>query len=658
MVPKGSKTGEGSAADPGPTKVSERPPPQLLAGPAEEKGEDDATIAEGSRAATDAQPSDAGSPGHVSSSATFDLNRGVEREADAGVDDLEGGEASETSATAQMSHARSIAETGADEAGASRSTTRSTTALASATRSTSVVSPGDTLHLEEIRRTRAFTSVSLPFAIAVLCSLPLFGGHPVAKATIAVGMVLIALTAFAVKRMLRTDDGYTTTRILFFALVCVLGAQTGIFFFGVFSPAAAVIPFGLYFFSVGQSFRGTLAIYLACALSYAVMAIAVMLGYLPDLGLIRADDVSLVDRATVFALVELTFGATFVTARASRRAMLSAIEQHDKDLRALAQREALLKEARQELERALEAGGLGRFSDQELGSFKLGRVIGRGGMGEVYAAVHTSSGAPAALKLLHSPALSDPAPVRRFIREAKIASSLAVPNVVRVLEIGGTEAPVPYIAMELLSGQDLSEILRKKRRLPLKRVVDMVRQIGRGLDAARDKGIVHRDLKPRNLFLADEGGARETWKILDFGVSKLVDTQGTLTQNMMVGTPSYMAPEQASGDAVDHRADLYALGVIAYRSLTGRPAFPGDAIAEILYKVLHTMPPRPSDLAQLSSAVDAVLVIALAKRPSERFQTVAEMVDAFEAARTGELDEALWERARELERRRPWGSGR
>jgi serine/threonine-protein kinase len=211
--------------------------------------------------------------------------------------------------------------------------------------------------------------------------------------------------------------------------------------------------------------------------------------------------------------------------------------------------------------------------------------------------------------------------------------------------------------MERLHGEDLADHLRRHRRLSLQKIVQLVRDVGRGLEAARAAGIVHRDLKPRNLFYAEvPGSPRRIWKILDFGVSKLMDGEGTQTKDVIVGTPAYMAPEQASAGEVSHLTDLYALGVIAYRALTGRPAFTGDHTAETLYQVVYQMPPRPSEVARLPPDVDRVLTIAMAKRPAERFATATELADALHAASRGALDADLRARAERLVLKQPWGT--
>ncbi|GAC1520844.1 MAG: hypothetical protein NVS3B10_22000 [Polyangiales bacterium] len=249
--------------------------------------------------------------------------------------------------------------------------------------------------------------------------------------------------------------------------------------------------------------------------------------------------------------------------------------------------------------------------------------------------------------------LGQPEHVERFFREARIVSSLDAANVVRVIAVGDRTAPVPYIAMERLHGTDLSDYLREHRRMSLAKALTMIRQVGLGLEAARAAGVVHRDLKPRNLFLSRKGGG-EVWKILDFGVSKLTSEEATQTRSRMVGTPTYMAPEQIAGAPVSHRTDLFALGVITYRALTGRPVFTGDTEPEILHKVLHAMPPAPSTIASLAPAIDAVMAIALAKEPEDRFDSAAELAQALEAAHGGHVDPQIEQRARKILAKTPW----
>jgi serine/threonine-protein kinase len=272
----------------------------------------------------------------------------------------------------------------------------------------------------------------------------------------------------------------------------------------------------------------------------------------------------------------------------------------------------------------------GRWTGQRVGSYGLGLVLGRGAMGEVYEATGPNDQS-IAVKLLNAGAANSTALVERFHREMVVAARLESPHIVRVFEVSPPDAPVPYIAMERLQGIDLATRLRDQTRLPSDEIVVLVDQVARGLEVARVAGVVHRDLKPHNLF-HHAGG---TWKILDFGVSKVMDSEGSLTGEGLVGTPQYMAPEQAIGGSVTHLADVYALGAIAYRCLTGRSPFRGHDLAELVYQVVHVPPVRPSALGRGSTALDDVLAIAMAKDPRRRFPSAVSFAEAFIGARRG-----------------------
>jgi serine/threonine-protein kinase len=272
----------------------------------------------------------------------------------------------------------------------------------------------------------------------------------------------------------------------------------------------------------------------------------------------------------------------------------------------------------------------GRWTNQTMGNFKLGLVLGRGAMGEVYEAMR-SDGVPAAVKLLNARSTASAMMVERFHREMAVAARLVSPHIVQVFELSPPDAPVPYLAMERLHGVDLASRLRAENRMVSDELVVLLDQVARGLEVARLAGVVHRDLKPHNLFFH----AGSTWKILDFGVSKLLGSEGTLTGDGIVGTPQYMAPEQASGGTVTHAADVYALGAIAYRCLTGRSPFRGRDLSELVYQVVHTPPLRPGELGRVSSSIEDVLAVAMAKDPRRRFASALVFAQAFIAARRG-----------------------
>jgi serine/threonine-protein kinase len=167
--------------------------------------------------------------------------------------------------------------------------------------------------------------------------------------------------------------------------------------------------------------------------------------------------------------------------------------------------------------------------------------------------------------------------------------------------------------------------------------------------------VVHRDLKPQNLFLSETKTGRTIWKILDFGVSKLQGSAGTLTQHAVVGTPGYMSPEQAQGTAADRRSDIFSLGAVAYRALTGRPPFSGTDTPQILFEIVYKNPIRPSELLPtLPRDVDLALAIALAKRPEDRFSSAFEFAEAFVHASRGRLPLEVRKRARAVLAKYPW----
>jgi len=275
-------------------------------------------------------------------------------------------------------------------------------------------------------------------------------------------------------------------------------------------------------------------------------------------------------------------------------------------------------------------------------------VIGRGAMGEVYEAHAPNGGEPVAIKLLSQTSLGNPQHVMRFLRELRTCAGIESPHVVKVIEIG--EHPVPYLVMERLEGMTLAEILKGKRYMSAGEVGDLILQVGAGITAAAANGIVHRDLKPQNLFLH-----RGQWKILDFGVARAIDQGDTLTSGHVVGTPSYMAPEQAAGGHVDHCTDLYALAAIAYRCLTGQPPYAGGEVAETLYRVVHTRPKRPTEVApHLRVDVDLVLAIGLARRPGERFGAAIDFAGALVDALEGKLSHELRSKGEHLIKGGAW----
>jgi serine/threonine-protein kinase len=500
----------------------------------------------------------------------------------------------------------------------------------SAGSTTTARSPIEALRLDEILRTRRFAAIGLFIMVGGAVSFPFLPGDPTYTKVLYGVLVLAGLGLGWLIYLAGDVDRYNRAPSAIGWFVPALCVTFAVPYFGVFSPAPILLVLGTYFIGLGQSLPLALAVYLACAIVQGTFAALVIAGRIDDPGIITGDYLSERTQIILQVLVQQVVLCTFLTARASRRSSLAALGELERAVRAVAQREALLHEARQDLERALRSGGLGRFTDQTLGSYRLGAVIGRGAMGEVYEAVHVASGEPAAVKLLSNAALGDANRVRRFFREVQALTALDSPNVVRVLEVGDARADLPYLAMERLRGHDLAEVLRRNRVLGHDEVVELVHQVGAGISAAAAAGIVHRDLKPQNLFRHDD-----TWKVLDFGVAKLLAEGDTLTHGAVVGTPMYMAPEQARGGEVDHRTDLYGLAAIAYRALTGRPPFSGPDVPAVLHQVAYGTPAKPSSLTDVPPAVDEVFAIAMARKPDDRYKTAQHFARALEQALRG-----------------------
>ncbi len=516
---------------------------------------------------------------------------------------------------------------------------------------TSVASPLEALAHAEIEGTRKFCYVGTLLAIVGAAAALVLPGQPIPTRilliSIATGVSGLGYLFYRTRDPATFHDGIGAAIGWY---VPAIGVCAAIPFFGAFSPAPILLVLGIYFIGTGANFALSAAMYLTCAIVQAVTSGLVIFGVIPEPGIVGAGNLSTRDQIIAQALVQSVLLGTFVIARASRRSSLAALDELQRAVRAVAQREALLEEAREELRRAV-GSGRGRFTDQTIGHYKLGDLIGRGAMGEVYEGIDERTSQPVAVKMLSQASLGNPQHIERFLRELRTAATISSPNVVRVLEVG--EMPLPHLVMERLRGRDLGAMLRAKKSMSHDRVLDLVVQVGAGITAAGAAGIIHRDLKPQNLFLNGT-----TWKVLDFGVSRLADASDTLTAGHIVGTPAYMAPEQAAGGTVDHRTDLYALAAIAYRVLTGHPPYSGGEIAQTLYRVVHTAPRRPTSLAVIPADIDLVLAIGLAKDRADRFATAAELAEALGAAFAGALDEVLISRGQKLVAGGAWASAR
>lgn len=260
------------------------------------------------------------------------------------------------------------------------------------------------------------------------------------------------------------------------------------------------------------------------------------------------------------------------------------------------------------------------------GTYQLTRLIGKGGMGSVWEAQHQRLPKSVAIKVLKSEIADHPEAFARLRREAEVVSKLGHPHIVDALDFNTLPDGAPYLVLELLSGRSLRDRL-KQGALSIEHAVTIVRQVASALHAAHQKEVVHRDLKPENIYLCEHEGQETIHvKILDFGLSRVLSSQSSLThEGTIFGTPFYMSPEQASGKPADHRSDQWALGVIAYEMLTGRPPFIGGQVMEVLYQVVHEPPPALTELQPaIPAAAGQVITRALAKKPDERFEHVGD----------------------------------
>ncbi len=277
---------------------------------------------------------------------------------------------------------------------------------------------------------------------------------------------------------------------------------------------------------------------------------------------------------------------------------------------------------------------------QQVGEFTVVAKIGEGGFGTVFRADHPVIGKQVAIKVLGRQYSADPEMVSRFVSEAAAVNRIRHRNIIDIFSFGELPDGRHYYIMELLSGRPLDEFLEEVGAVPMDIAIPILKGVARALDAAHSHGIVHRDLKPENVFLLEEEGAPPFPKLLDFGIAKLMredDDKGHKTRTgVSIGTLYYMAPEQCRGKGVDHRADIYAFGIVAYRVLTGEVPFDGDDHMEILMAQIGEEPAPPSSVqASLPSGVDDAIAWMMRKDADERPPDLATAVKALEDAAKG-----------------------
>ena len=285
----------------------------------------------------------------------------------------------------------------------------------------------------------------------------------------------------------------------------------------------------------------------------------------------------------------------------------------------------------------MQSGGRGvdLSAGDEFAGYRIERNLGRGGMGVLYLAIEPGLERHVALKLIAPEAAADEVFARRFAEESRIAASIEHPNVVPIYA-AGEEGGIPFIAMRYVPGSDLGRRLAREGRLEPADAAALIAQVGNGLDAIHAAGLVHRDVKPANVLLGETGDGDHAY-ITDFGVARNVATESGLTQTgRFVGTLDYVAPEQISGGTVDARADVYALGCLLFKLLTGEVPFPRDAEAARLYAHLNDPPPAPSlQATAVSMALDDVVIRAMSKVPEDRYPSAGDLGRAAVAALKG-----------------------
>ncbi len=526
---------------------------------------------------------------------------------------------------------------------------------------TSVASAEEALEQGAFNRLRVYRVAMLSW-----CALGLIAAMVIPGLTRDRIACFASVAVFMASYLLRDESGSPTERIrkMFpVAVVQAIGAIGITAGLGIASPFNALVVIALFLYALSAPPRDARVAFFLLAGSYAVLSGLVLTGVLSGTGLLAPERLPFGTQLANAIWVEGTYVTGFAVGVIARRDSARLVAELERVVRGVAHREALLREARDELARVAKVGGRGPFSSVDLGDYHLGEVIGRGGMGEVYEATRRDGSGDAAVKLLRRDVLSQVDMVRRFEREARIVGSIRSPHIVAVYEVGGEDAVLPYIAMERLRGEDLVSQVRARGALTIPEALTLVREVCEGLRVAHLSGVVHRDLKPANLFHAQvedsPDGAGRCWKILDFGVSKfLQSSDATLTTNQVLGTPHYMSPEQAARRPVDARTDLYGLGTIVYRVLTGKLAFPKSDVNEVIRAVLDDMPEDPRGLASMPEDIGLWLRIAMAKRPDERFPNAMEMAEAFGAAVQGELAAAHRAKARALLTQQGWGMKR
>jgi serine/threonine protein kinase len=267
-------------------------------------------------------------------------------------------------------------------------------------------------------------------------------------------------------------------------------------------------------------------------------------------------------------------------------------------------------------------------------TYRLTRLVAAGAMGAVYEGQHLRLGQRVAVKVMARDLVASRESLARFRREAEVTSRLGHPHIVHVFDFGEAPGGEPYLVMEFLEGEGLDHRIDRLRRLPLDMVRHIVRQTAAALEAAHAQGIVHRDLKPANILLLQLSGETDFVKVVDFGISKVKAATTRITRaSMLIGTPEYMSPEQASGhaDEVDHWSDQWALATMTYQMLCGQPPFAAEDVRALLFQVtINQAPPLAVRAPEVPREVEAVVMRGLSKKPRDRFPSITAFARALD----------------------------
>ena len=511
---------------------------------------------------------------------------------------------------------------------------------------------------EEASRARSFGLIITLLCMVVLACVPFLGQAWPMNMAVAMALAGLAGVSAGCAVYAWRSRRYPLALFRFHGLTAVLAAAVIQYYLGVFSPTALSVALGLAFFGQGRDGLTAWAIGLGAAGSYAALGLLLSTGVVVDRGVFAADEVPLAGKVFMTVVVPVVMLLTVAQARANGRATQALVAQVAEATRRAENDEARLREVAQDLDAARLAGARqgGRWTGHSVGAIRLGGVLGRGASGEVYGGSDAVTGTEFAVKLLRPGLADDPAALARFEREGRIAASLVSPHVVRVFMSGRTEDGTPYIVMERVVGDDLAMILRETPRLAEAEVLRMIEEAAHALAEAHGWGIVHRDIKPSNLMLARDAG-RTRWRLLDFGVAAMTGSEATITTaGEVIGTPNYMSPEQARGDAIDERSDLYSLGSLGYRALTGRVPHEAPTMLATLVRIAEGRPRSPRSLVpQLSAPVCDLLALLLAPEPEMRVRSSTELRRLIDDIRGGRHVE-LRERAASALARSRWST--